>query len=102
NEAETKEYEQQDRSDLDQNHDVVGPCGLAYAAHQHDRKQQHDQERGDIESRVPTCGVDIPPLQILQAEWQISWREPLRRERYPDPVQQRHYMRRKANAYAHV
>ena len=102
NEAQSKEDKQQDRRNLHQHHDVVGSCGLAYSANQHYRQQQHNQKRGNVESRMPARSIDILALQILQAQWQISRREPLWRQRHPDPVQQSNHMRGKAHAHAHV
>ena len=100
--AEAEEDKQQNGRNLDQYHDVVGPCGLAYTAHQHDGQQQHDQKRRNIEPSVPTRGIDVLALQVLQAKRQIRRREPLGRQRQSHPVQQRDDVRRKADADAHI
>src|SRR5271155_5968443 len=102
NKAQAEEDEEQDRRDLDQHHDVVGSRRLANAAHQDDWEEQYDKEGGNVESGVPTAGIDVLALQVLQAKWQVSRRQPHRRQRYSYPIQQRHQMSREAYADAHV
>ena len=81
---------------------MLGPRRLANASHQHHGKQQNDHESGDIEAKMPPRRKDVLPRQILQPQRQISRRQPLRIEVYPQPVQQIHAMRRESDRHAHV
>ncbi len=59
--------EDQDRDDLDEHHDVVGAGGFANAAHEDHGEQNDDEERGDVEAKVPSGGVDDVAGEIGKA-----------------------------------
>ena len=70
--------EDQDRGDLEQNHDVVGSRGFADTPYQHDGQNQHDQKGGKIETQMPAWLVDSVALQVGEAGGQKGGRDPTR------------------------
>ena len=88
--------------DLHQHHDVVRPGGLANAAHQDHRQQQHDDECRDVEAEVPTRAEDVLAGQVLQAERQVGGRKPLRIQPDAQPVEQVNHVRGEPDRHAHV
>ncbi len=102
NEADDGEDEDEDRSQLESHHYIVGRGRLANAAHQNDREDEHDEERGNVEPEVPAGMIEPVAGQVLEAVGKIGGRDPLRGGVQAEPVEQVDDMRGKSDAHAHI
>src|SRR3984957_8481676 len=59
--------EDQDGSDFEQNHDVVGARGLADTPYQHDGQNENDEKSGKIEAEMPARLIDGIALKVGKA-----------------------------------
>ncbi len=94
--------EYQDRGDLEQNHDVVGPGGFADTPDQHDGQNQHDKKGGKIEAQMPAWLVDRVALQVGEAGGQEGGRDPTRAGAHAEPIHEVDNVGGEANAHRHV
>ena len=71
-EVDTDQDEGDDGDQLDEHHDVVGAGRLADAAHEDDREQDDDEERGDVEAEMPAGTVDDGAVERVLSTRQQS------------------------------
>src|ERR1700761_6431816 len=94
--------EDQNGSNLDRDHEVVGFGRLAYAAHEDDGEQQNDEEGWDVESEVPARVVDGVALQVCKAVGEVGRGDPFCGWVQAEPVEEVNDVGGKANADGHV